>query len=123
MSVANARRMHRTSSERHWLCGLAAGLFFVAGCGAPSPIDSEEVERESGPLSPRYGVDYSWANPSPAHLKSEGYTFAARYLSYVPGKNLTHTEANALIAEGIDVVSNWEWDQNDALGGYSAGVQ
>jgi hypothetical protein len=70
------------------------------------------------------GVDYSWGRPAPADLAAEGKRFAVRYLSYSDtGKNLTAAEADALIAEGVAVVSNWEWDHADALGGYPAGVE
>jgi len=70
------------------------------------------------------GVDYSWGRPAPADLTAAGKWFACRYLSYSDtGKNLTAEEADELIAEGIAVVSNWEWDWGDALGGYTAGVE
>jgi len=68
------------------------------------------------------GVDYSLARPSPADLRAQGYTFACRYLSYYTPKNLSRSEADSLIANGIDIVSNWEQNSDDARGGFSQGA-
>jgi hypothetical protein len=101
---------------------LVAAIPLVAGCGAESP--DEDLDTLEDALNPRYGVDYAWARPTPAHLKAQGYTFAARYLSYdTTGKNLTAGEANQLKAAGIDIVANWEWGADDALDGYQRGVE
>jgi peptidoglycan hydrolase-like protein with peptidoglycan-binding domain len=56
-------------------------------------------------------------------LRALGATFVCRYLSPPANtwKNLTAAEANALIAGGIDVVSNWEFATSDWQGGGSAG--
>lgn len=71
----------------------------------------------------RAGVDFSWDRPSPEGLRSAGYTFAVRYLSYsTTGKNLTAVEASALIAAGVDVVANWENAAGDALEGRARGA-
>jgi hypothetical protein len=102
---------------------LVAALPLVVGC-AVGPDSTEGVDTRDDALSPTFGVDYSWARPSPAHLKSEGYTFVSRYLSYdTSGKNLTPGEANALKAAGLDIVVNWEQGGDDALDGYQRGVQ
>jgi hypothetical protein len=102
---------------------IAAVLPLMVGCGAAESAD-EGVDSRDDALNPRYGVDYAWARPAPSHLKAEGYTFAARYLSYdTTGKNLSKTEANELKAAGIDVVANWEWGADDALDGYARGVE
>ena len=70
------------------------------------------------------GVDYSWARPDPVELAQLGYRFACRYLSYDnTGKNLDPQERDRLIANGIAIVSNWEWTAQDALSGYEAGKQ
>jgi len=70
------------------------------------------------------GVDYSWGRPNLDSLRAAGVTFACRYLSYdKTGKNLSATEARALLAKGINVVSNWEWGKTDAAAGYNLGVQ
>jgi hypothetical protein len=126
--VLSPAAMNRTSNVRSSLRGLAssslllAALPLVVGCGAGD--DLEDIDARGDEINPIYGVDYSWARPSPAHLKAEGYQFAARYLSYdTSGKNITAGEANALRAAGIDVVSNWEQGASDALAGYQRGVE
>src|ERR1700733_4619673 len=96
---------------------IVSALMLSGACVAPSETDQDEEA-----LSTRYGVDYSFARPSPASLKADGYSFVARYLSNVPGKNLSHAEAAALIAAGLDIVDNWEQDADDALSGYNQGV-
>src|SRR2546423_4404537 len=95
----------------------------VVGCvGNPDGSVGESAEA----FTQRKGLDYSFARPSPSGLHNEGYSFAARYLSYdnssTHGKILFSGEANSLIANGIDVVSNWEYAADDALGGYNSGV-
>jgi uncharacterized protein YfiM (DUF2279 family) len=70
------------------------------------------------------GVDYAWGRPRPTWLHDNGYRFAGRYVSYdSTGKNLTLPEARALAVAGISVVTNWEWQSVDALGGFTAGVK
>ncbi|MEZ0114577.1 hypothetical protein ABH920_008612 [Catenulispora sp. EB89] len=70
-----------------------------------------------------YGLDYAWApHPSTSAMLSAGYTFAIRYLSNDPTKNLTLAEAQALNAAGIPVVCNWEAATTAALNGYNQGV-
>ena len=101
---------------------VLAALLLVVACGA-APSDSEATATTSAAMITATGVDYSWARPSPSGLKSEGYTFAARYLSYDnTGKNLSKGEADALWAAGVDVVANWENSATAALNGYSQGV-
>ncbi|GAA5194693.1 hypothetical protein GCM10023322_59740 [Rugosimonospora acidiphila] len=68
------------------------------------------------------GIDYAWEHPSPAAIRSAGYTFVCRYLSRTAAKNLTRSEADSLIAAGLDIVCNWEATSNAALNGYSQGV-
>jgi len=73
----------------------------------------------------RTGLDYAYGRPSPAAIKAAGYTFVSRYLS-PPGnpKNLSKPEADLLQANGISVVSNWEYFgdwAHDYSGGYSTG--
>jgi hypothetical protein len=55
-------------------------------------------------------------------LRADGFTFVARYESYEAGKNLTRSEAHALISDGFDIVSVWESTANSTLGGYDQGV-
>jgi Rv2525c-like, glycoside hydrolase-like domain len=67
-------------------------------------------------------VDYAWSRPDPAGLYAAGKRFASRYLSYdTTGKNLTAAEADELVAAGLAVVCNWEWQAGDARNGYDAG--
>lgn len=71
----------------------------------------------------RYGVDWAWGSLSPATLRSVGASFAARYLSYDSGKNLSPSEARWLSQAGIDLVVVWETTAARALSGYNAGVE
>lgn len=73
-----------------------------------------------------HGVDYySGAFPAtfPDALRRAGKTFAMRYLSETPAKNLTRAEAEKLAAAGIDVGVVWETVANRALSGRGGGVQ
>ncbi|HTE47582.1 MAG TPA: DUF1906 domain-containing protein, partial [Gemmatimonadaceae bacterium] len=101
----------------------------IGGCGATDG-NSDDVGASGSEVAAQYsqkGVDYSWARPSPSGIRSAGYTFAARYFSWdnsgSHGKILFASEANALHAAGVDIVSNWEYSADDALDGYNAGVQ
>jgi hypothetical protein len=99
-----------------------AALAVVIACGS-TPPPPEDIGTSDDALVTATGVDYSWARPSPSGLKSGGYTFAARYLSYdTTGKNLSSAEAKALWAAGVDVVANWEQTAQAALNGYNQGV-
>ncbi|HEY6459912.1 MAG TPA: DUF1906 domain-containing protein [Polyangiaceae bacterium] len=102
---------------------LAGAVVAVAGCGGGGGSPGELTGEQSSADSTQNGVDYSWDRPSPSSLKSDGYKFVCRYLSHdTTGKNLSKSEADALIAEGIGVVSNWEDSSTDALSGYDLGV-
>ncbi len=68
------------------------------------------------------GIDYAWEHPDPAAIAAAGYTFACRYLSRDPSKNITPAEAKALAACGVWVVANWEYGAQDMLGGYAGGI-
>jgi hypothetical protein len=104
---------------------LPIGLFLVAAGCTGGNLDGS-IDETSAAVTSRKGLDYSFARPSVSSLHSQGYTFAARYLSYdnssTSGKILTAAEAKALIAAGIDVVSNWEYAADDALSGNAQGV-
>lgn len=69
------------------------------------------------------GIDYAFSKPSPNAIKAAGYTFVCRYLGGSASKDLTATEAKALIAAGIDIVCNWEASASAALGGHAQGVK
>jgi hypothetical protein len=94
-------------------------ILCAGGCGVDPMSD---LDQDTSAVTVRSGVDYSDARPSPATLVADGYTFVVRYLSHDSEKNLTHAEAQALIAAGLDVVSNWEAGAENALGGYAQGV-
>lgn len=68
------------------------------------------------------GLDFSYSRPDPGYVKSQGFSFIARYLSYTPGKNISRREADAALAAGLAVVLVWETYANRPLSGYSGGV-
>ncbi|MEU8331549.1 glycoside hydrolase domain-containing protein [Micromonospora sp. NPDC048839] len=116
MRVSSAPHLSNQISRRGVLAGLAAiAAGGVTGLAFGSPAAAAALRR---------GVDYSWGRPSISALQAGGYTFACRYLSdSTTGKNLTRSEADALIAGGIDIVSNWEYTASEALQGYAKGVE
>ena len=121
-----SRASNSTASLRSFvnLALLVAALPMVAACAPGSDSADEGVDTLDDALKTASGVDYAWARPSPSHLKAEGYSFVARYLSYdTTGKNLDSGEESALKKAGLSIVLNWEWGANDALDGYSRGVQ
>jgi hypothetical protein len=77
-------------------------------------------------LGPASGVDYSGARLSGASVAAERYQFAIRYLSSggtdLPAKQLQRSEAADLLANRVDLVSNWETTADMMLRGFSAGV-
>jgi hypothetical protein len=101
------------------LAWLLLPTALLGGCGSSN---GEAVGASSEAISPTYGVDYSFARPSPASIRAAGFTFVARYLSHESGKNLSAGEANALIAAGLTIVCNWEDSATNALSGYGQGV-
>ncbi|MEY9855961.1 peptidoglycan hydrolase-like protein with peptidoglycan-binding domain [Catenulispora sp. GAS73] len=67
-----------------------------------------------------YGIDYSDASLTAASVAAAGYGFVCRYLSWLPNtKVLTLSEAQALTAAGLGIVSNWE---SDGLQSWQTGV-
>jgi hypothetical protein len=116
----------RTSNGASRLSALrfvAAALPLIVGCSGGAS-DGESVGEQGDALNPVYGVDYSWARPSPSSLKAQGFAFAARYLSWnTSGKNISAGEAHSLEQAGLDVVLVWEDGASDALDGYAKGVQ
>jgi hypothetical protein len=75
-------------------------------------------------LTPRVGIDFSFASslPTPAELKAAGVTFVCRYLSQDPAKDLTANEYSGYRTNGIDVVVIWETAADRMLAGHSAGA-
>lgn len=105
---------------------LAVAVLLTTSFACSSTADDNGEgagESSSAITGGRRGIDYSYARPSGAAIRADGYTFAARYLSYEPGKNLTRGEADGLRSQGIDVVVVWEAGAYDALDGYGVGVQ
>jgi hypothetical protein len=83
------------------------------------------LSRQPAPPPPaqRFGVDWSVAHPpSDKALAAAGVTFACRYLSHSPAKNLKLLEASHLSSLGVDLVVVWETTANRALAGHDAGV-
>lgn len=101
---------------------VVLGVAFVA-CSDTSTL-GEQVGSTSQAINPISGCDYSFARPTPASLVSMGYQFAARYLSGDPGggKDITASEANALLAAKMDIVLVWEASGTAAMNGYNQGV-
>ncbi|NUT18687.1 MAG: DUF1906 domain-containing protein [Hamadaea sp.] len=105
-----------THISRRALLGAAGAtaLGTVTGLSLASPAHA----------ATRQGIDYSWGRPDPSAIAAAGYSFVCRYVSWsTTGKNLTRSEADALRAAGLDIVVNWEYSANEALNGYSAGLE
>jgi hypothetical protein len=115
LSLTHGLYQHRALA----VAGAFVWLALASSC-APPGDNGLTVSEES---THRKGIDYAWGRPRPSTLRADGYTFAARYLSYdTTGKNLTRGEADALRAAGVDVVANWEWGATDALRGFDEGA-
>lgn len=89
---------------------------------AGAMIRRRENQLAPKPFHPVEGIDWAWGRANIAALKKAGIHFACRYLSHDAGKNLTHAEARALSAAGIDVVVVWETTANRAQAGKQAGL-
>jgi autotransporter-associated beta strand protein len=74
------------------------------------------------PQPTRFGVDYSYARPSMSSLKAAGSTFAVRYVSSTSSKNISASEAQSLLAAGLDIILVFEDSANQMLNGYNQGV-
>ena len=105
-------------------CGAADDPGGRDGVDDPGdPGDPDSYGNIASDITLRAGVDYSFARPSPAGIRAAGFTFAVRYFSHGSNsKNLSVAEVHALIAAGVDVVSNWETGASDALKGRARGV-
>jgi hypothetical protein len=68
------------------------------------------------------GIDYAWHGSLnfPA-MKQAGVTFIARYLSHDAAKNLSLSEKNAALANGIEVAVVWETTASRILSGRAGG--
>lgn len=77
-------------------------------------------------------IDYSARVPDPQAIKADGYVGALRYVSpprasYFKAKPLTRAEADALKAEGLLIISNWQYGKggpntSDWIRGYDGGL-
>src|SRR5262245_42064334 len=78
----------------HMIVRVHLGLFALAGCLVGNGGESN-ASYENDVASSERGLDYAWSRPSsPQALRSAGYSFVARYLSYdTTGKNLSAGEA------------------------------
>lgn len=69
------------------------------------------------------GCDYAWDRPNLGTLHAAGMEFVCRYFGYDnTGKNLTAPEAAAIKANGMNIVSNFEYAERGALNGRAQGV-
>lgn len=68
------------------------------------------------------GVDYAWSHPGGSALKEAGYTFACRYSSNDPHKDISRAEADDLAAHGVWTVIVRETTANRARAGRAAGA-
>lgn len=101
--------------SRRVLLGAAGAGLVGTGLGAVLGTGSAQA-------AVRLGIDYSWGRPRPAEIVRAGYSFVCRYVSWsTSGKNLTRSEADALRAAGLDIVTNWEYTASEALDGYDKG--
>lgn len=80
--------------------------------------------RPSRRPAPRHeGVDYSYNHPDLRQLRRAGKSFVVRYLTGGGPKELSHPEAHAIHAAGLEVVSNYEETTGDlTTGGFAHGV-
>lgn len=69
---------------------------------------------------PRFGLDWAWGSMPLGALRRSGATFACRYLSRDPSKNLSPAEAREL-SRAVDVVVVWETTADRAAHGEAAG--
>jgi hypothetical protein len=87
------------------------------------PITEDTDFRQ--PMGYPRGLDYAGGRPSGADLKAAGISFVCRYLSdggpNLPGKQLQPGEAADLMANGIEIVANWETAADAMLNGYDQG--
>lgn len=68
------------------------------------------------------GVDYAWGKPPFDEFVKQGFTFAMRYISHDPAKDLTVAERDELWSRGIGVGLVFESTADRAKAGKAAGV-
>ena len=67
------------------------------------------------------GYDASWDPPDPACMKNAGYSFACRYSSADPSKNLSGSELGKLMSLGMSVCVVHQDGKDQMARGYSGG--
>jgi len=67
------------------------------------------------------GYDASWSPPDPACMKNAGYSFACRYSSSDPSKNLSKSELDKLMSLGMSVCVVHQDGKDQMSRGYSGG--
>jgi len=67
------------------------------------------------------GWDASWSPPDPACMKNAGYSFACRYSSSDPSKNLSKAELDKLLSLGMSVCIVHQDGKTQTSRGYSGG--
>jgi hypothetical protein len=92
-------------------------------------ISTDTISEDTTYRTPRtypLGLDYAGGRIAGADLKAAGVAFVCRYLSdggtSLPNKQLQPAEAADLMANGIEIVSNWETNAQMMLGGYQQGI-
>ena len=86
------------------------------------------IDPYEGNPEARVGADYAFGPVPPASLRSYGMSWVFRYLCNSPSRGLnrkllTRAEADDLRRNGIDIVSNWQLEKNDWVGGRRAGIE
>lgn len=116
-----------TLSRRNMLryAAIGSGAVLASAIAAPGVAQGRTV---LGTI-----VDYSAGVPSASSIRAAGHMGAIRYVSdrrpgadWMLGKPLTGTEADALIDNGLEVVSCYQFGREDTadwLGGYEAGLR
>jgi hypothetical protein len=100
------------------------GLVPLAGAGVALAWSAPAFAAAAEAVAGDKGIDYAWSRPALSAVVSGGYKFVVRYVSWdTTGKNLTASEANSLIAAGLNIVLCWEYQADEVLSGYAKGAQ
>ena len=104
--------------SRRRLLTLAGGAAVATATGIGFAQSASATSAASAATG--YGIDYSDASLTAGSVAAAGYGFVCRYLSWLPNpKVLTLSEAQALTAADLGIVSNWE---SDGLQDWQSGV-
>ena len=109
---------HSRQLSRRRLLTLAGGAAVATATGIGFAQSASATSAASAATG--YGIDYSDASLTAGSVAAAGYGFVCRYLSWLPNsKVLTLSEAQALTAADLGIVSNWE---SDGLQDWQSGV-